>query len=457
MNNLYLNNFRGFTNTYLPFKKVNFFVGENSTGKTSILSLVDLLSDFNFWFYQIFSTKNTQFVSFEEIVSKDSENRKYFQIGLSSDDFLTQTKVTDHFYNEDYKAVLMTFRNDDGIPKIQKFNYVTNAFEIHCYINEDGNILYKANKTNLSKDIKLKPNIFIDKWVSESIYPDSDYNTIKEPKSIPFPFSGIANLRGIIEIELSKEYKEIKQLGGLQIPTLFPGIRWMGPIRAKPQRTYDSYNVDYSSEGSHIPYLLSSIVRNKNNSKSIKVMKLLLKFGKESGLFDSIEIKPFGDSKFSPFELDVVLNQKAVKLINVGYGVSQILPILTEILYSDNGSWFAIQQPEIHLHPKAQAFLGELIFTQSIDEDKRFIIETHSDHIIDRFRIASRNYRLSNNLKNDSTIKADSQVIFFERDSKGNKLYSISILPDGNYSKEQPESFRDFFLKEELNLLGFIE
>ncbi len=46
---LYIDNFRGFDDTYIPLKEVNFFVGENSTGKTSILSLINLLYDYSFW------------------------------------------------------------------------------------------------------------------------------------------------------------------------------------------------------------------------------------------------------------------------------------------------------------------------------------------------------------------------------------------------------------------------
>ena len=69
MKYLFVDNFRGFTKTLLPIRDVNFFVGENSTGKTSILGLIKLLDTTQFWFNQRFNTDEVRLGNYKDIVS----------------------------------------------------------------------------------------------------------------------------------------------------------------------------------------------------------------------------------------------------------------------------------------------------------------------------------------------------------------------------------------------------
>ena len=123
-----------------------------------------------------------------------------------------------------------------------------------------------------------------------------------------------------------------------------------------------------------------------------------------------------------------------------------ILPLVVEILARGNHNWFAIQQPEIHLHPRSQAAFGEFIYKTYVTEQKKFIIETHSDFLIDRLRIR---FNLDNEIKKDIA-----QVVYFEKKEGNNVLSCIQINSDGTYSDEQPASFKEFFLKEQLSLLN---
>ncbi|MBC7486579.1 MAG: AAA family ATPase, partial [Cytophagaceae bacterium] len=77
---LYLNNFRGFEQTYIPFKQVNFFVGENSSGKSSILSLLKLMSSPQFWNNDDFNISDIELGFFNELVSNTLIGKKSFQI-----------------------------------------------------------------------------------------------------------------------------------------------------------------------------------------------------------------------------------------------------------------------------------------------------------------------------------------------------------------------------------------
>ena len=139
-----------------------------------------------------------------------------------------------------------------------------------------------------------------------------------------------------------------------------------------------------------------------------------------------------------------------MRITNVGYGVSQSLPIVTEIFRRKKGTGFLIQQPEVHLHPKAQAQVGELIFKEAIESNKVFFIETHSDYIIDRIRMLLRKSKKKN-------LNGKVNLLFFERNDEGNKVTKIPIDDNGNLDSNQPDSYREFFLKEQLDLLGYSE
>ena len=224
---------------------------------------------------------------------------------------------------------------------------------------------------------------------------------------------------------------------------------WIAPIRTKPQSLYQSTDKQYSAEGEHIPTILRDIFDEKESMTSKRIIKLLDSFGKASGLFDTISISKLQkNKKNSPFEINFSLQGKTLKISNIGYGVSQILPILTEISRRPKDSIFLIQQPEVHLHPRSQAFFAEFLFKQFKEENKSFFIETHSDFVIDRFRLQLRK------LKNNG-IHKKVHFLFFESNNKGNIVSTIEIDKKGEYGEKQPENFRNFFLKEELNLLGF--
>jgi predicted ATPase len=273
------------------------------------------------------------------------------------------------------------------------------------------------------------------KWLSQTDI-KKDFKELKEKS--PFGKGSLAFIPNLLDSNARK----IKGKSGLLFPQIFERFAWLAPTRSKPRRTYDEFKRDFSSEGEHTPYLVKTLLGYRKLGKRFK--NFLRQFGKESDLFDSVLIKSFGEQATSPFALNILLQGKTLNIKNVGYGVSQSLPVIVELFARSPNNWFAIQQPEIHLHPKAQAALGDIIFSLATKEKKKFLIETHSDYIIDRFRL---NYR-----KQEPKVR--SQVLFFERTKNQNRVHSIEIGKHGEYSEKQPKGFREFFIKEELKLLG---
>ena len=131
----------------------------------------------------------------------------------------------------------------------------------------------------------------------------------------------------------------------------------------------------------------------------------LVEFGLQSGLFSEIKIKSHGKQINDPFQLQVKVRKgPQSNIMDVGYGITQILPILVEIIHS-GPTTFLLQQPEVHLHPRGQAEFSTFL-AKSVNKKKHsFLIETHSDYIIDRVRISVR----------DKTYKARRCIHFIFR------------------------------------------
>lgn len=172
-------------------------------------------------------------------------------------------------------------------------------------------------------------------------------------------------------------------IGCTQIENFFMSsrINYIGPLRAYPQRYYfldgsDEYSIK-SGEG------LANILKNYENVRT-QVNKWLNKFGL------SVKVNEFKDIIHN---IKVYQNNLLLDLTDVGFGISQVLPILVQGFLSQSNSTTIIEQPEIHLHPKMQAELADLfidIVSASKDNKerikKRLIIETHSEYFLKRLR-----------------------------------------------------------------------
>ena len=167
-------------------------------------------------------------------------------------------------------------------------------------------------------------------------------------------------------------------------------------------------------------------------------------------MFDEISIRSFGKKDSEPFQVQVRKYAHTLKgpmrnLIDVGYGVSQAIPVLTELLRKDCSPILLLQQPEVHLHPSAQAALGSL-FCNIAGPERQLVVETHSDHLLDRVRMEIRDG--TGALRPD-----DVSVLFFERGELDVQIHSLRIDKDGNVL-DAPETYRSFFLEETTRSLG---
>jgi AAA ATPase domain len=413
---------------------VSFMVGENSTGKTSLLKMLKMMStpELLMGVSAFGRPGEVLFGHFNEMVSIHAEDRSYFRFG--SIDELSDGPRPRNIPLA--RAMLITYKEKDGMPKVSRFTFSQAQAEVSLKFEGD-KVLVKVTEQEQNATVESL-RISLQRWNIEHSRELLGWQELQLPKGFP---------PGPIPIYMALHYASASSN---KLGPLFYGednqFVFIAPIRTQPRRTYDEPNTPFSSEGDHIPYVIRRLSTSADSDKFTAFMKHV---GKSSGLFETVGFRRHGNSSDAPFEVDAILDGKAVNLSWMGYGVSQSLPILVELFDRKGDCTFAIQQPEVHLHPRAQAALGDLFFDVASRGRTTLIIETHSDFMIDRFRL---NYRKNYGKKKKPNLP-NSQVLFFERRSSQNTVTPLLIGDDGNLPPDQPRGYRDFFVKEETSLL----
>ena len=121
-----------------------------------------------------------------------------------------------------------------------------------------------------------------------------------------------------------------------------------------------------------------------------------------------------------------------VALADVGFGLSQILPFIVQMLAS-TGKIISIEQPEVHIHPKLQADLGDLIAEAiKLPYEHQLLIETHSEHLILRLQKLVRLGKLTPD---------DVSILFVTRESNGSKATRFLLDEQGDFVEDWPGGF----------------
>lgn len=207
----------------------------------------------------------------------------------------------------------------------------------------------------------------------------------------------------------------------------FEQLYYLGPLRERPRRLYlvggeSRRDVGLSGEFAADVLWLRSQAKKKQRSLLQKVNEWI----KYLGVGSSVRLRL--TEAFQLLIIDPATNV-AVNLADVGFGVSQLLPVIIQAYLIPPGSSLILEQPEIHLHPDAQAKLADMFIDAA--RDKNFIIETHSEHLLSRIR-----RRVA-----EGKLQADDVAIYyFTKDSEGTNIKRLSLGSDGEIA-EWPQGF----------------
>ncbi len=134
------------------------------------------------------------------------------------------------------------------------------------------------------------------------------------------------------------------------------------------------------------------------------------------------------------------------KPVNVGFGISYVLPVVVSLLTTDNDKVIIIENPESHIHPRGQSELGKLIALSAASGAQLFV-ETHSDHIINGIRVAVKQGLIDKNAVNISYFTK-----ITKRDEQYTEITDIRVDEQGELS-EYPKDFMDEWNNQLLKLI----
>ena len=340
-------NFKSWQDTgKLQFAPLTGLFGANSSGKTSILQVLLMLkqtveqpSDWNEPLYFGDEESLVNLGSFDDIIHGHEHDLSL--------DIIVSWKLSKK----------LTIQNISGVDTL--------SFVFHMFSSMSEGPIYK-----------LGENFF-------STHPAGgrEYNI-----STPYGEDGAQSLFRCYGIRgASSSTQEI--FSGLEgaFENLFSRILYLGPLREYPRRYYPwegDHPIGIGQYGERTTAALLS-----GRIRRLPIDEQIPKWLQKLELIDSYDVQPVSDTG-GDYELLVKQHKGGpdVPLTDVGFGVSQVLPVLILCYYAPKGSILILEQPEAHLHPKVQSELADVLIDVVKNRKVQIILESHSAHLLHRLQ-----------------------------------------------------------------------
>ena len=338
------------------------FFGANSSGKSSLLQMLLLLKQTIGSEEVLFFGDENSLVnlgSFNEVIHRHNRNaqlelefggklREPCPIDFSLEDKFPDETTVDYFT---FNTVL---RAGNGEPILQSFRYASHSslweMEWEAYRYREGNQF--LNGENLG------------------------YAHVETCYGLPW-------WRGMSRTEWNRKF--LRQFSSV-FETFFADVYYLASTRAEPRRQTrweGGHPVDIGQRGHDvISALLSARVKQLGqNEKRISAWLQEMKLAHAFSL-----VSRGGDGKNYEIRIRKNAESPAVTLVDMGYGLSQFLPVLVLCYHVPEGSTLILEQPGIHLHPMVQSQLADLLIEVVTERNLQVIVESHSEHLLVRLQ-----------------------------------------------------------------------
>ena len=225
-----------------------------------------------------------------------------------------------------------------------------------------------------------------------------------------------------------------------EIRELLDSVVYLGPLRSAPQRFYDRTSASSTpGDGQHVAMYLF------DNSAVLESVNEWMQNLEIPYALDAVPVKTSGPANLVGDLIALALTDQrsgvSVTPADVGFGISQALPVIVETL-SQRESVICVEQPETHLHPRLQARLADLFIesTQEGGRGNQMIVETHSEHLM---------LRVQRRIREGSLDPAQVSVVYVDQDADGHTTVNrLRIDGEGDFLDEWPNGFFDERLDE---------
>ncbi len=394
---LQLGNFKSWREVNAPLAPITGFFGTNSSGKTSLLQALLLMK------------QTTESADQQQVLEFGNEKTLVNLSGFSEIIFQKQIKE---------QLSLGLIFNSDALRVQMRIGFLSFISLKNEKLSLDS-LSYKIGVSNFDsmiQEYKSRSQNNTPPMHSQKFYHHfSDQKKVREDDDL------------IDQFELSFE-------------KAFSKIHYLGPLRDFPKRFYTwsgaaPSNVGKQGENAIAALLAARVGGNKIIGKPLEeYIALQLK---QLGLIDSFRLEELREGT-NIFRVLVKKTPESpeVSLTDVGFGVSQVLPVLVLCYYVPEGSTVILEQPELHLHPSVQSGLADVFIDAYKKRKVQIIIESHSEHLL---------RRLQRRIAEEKIGTTDVNLYFCSLEHGESKLEALQLDEYGNIHNYPKDFFGDRF------------
>jgi hypothetical protein len=431
---LEVRNFRAFERQRIKFAPITLLFGPNNCGKSALLSGLTVLAQTcrspDPGVPLLLSGAHEDLGTYGDLVFKNHRRRK---VSLQVETTLDPSPATLDEPVPPEKGGLRAGVNVEFRYRIQRREIVIERLVIELPV---GTKLFSARYSEDSEGL-------IPEYLGRELEPASRSSSARNiwwTHFLPQPVTW----RTVQRTQTTPEahIKALKQLSMVsrEIMTLLRGLEFIGPFRVPPSRTYlfsgeSPATVGRSGERA-VDILAADSAR--RGRRRMEVLESVSKWLRRFGVAEKLRVKTLTDRHFE-IQAQHPMTGEYENLADVGYGCSQVLPILVAGCSAPDRHLLPrpvliVQQPEIHLHPRAQAELGDFFLELAL-KGTQCIVETHSEHLL--LRIQSHVASPSVNLQPEDVAVYS---VFARSDGKKEARH-LRLNNEGIFIDDWPEGF----------------
>jgi predicted ATPase len=388
---LRIQNFKGWRDTGLiRMAPITLFFGTNSSGKSSLGQFMMMLRqtvdspDRKAVFYPGGKNSAVQLGSYREMVyQRDPVNKISFEYTW---DLIDPMDIEEPIWGSEFLGKQLAFKAQVGMRDKEQPSVMLDFFEYSLCENDKTEFSIKMSHKEGTKDEYL---------VKSEKYRLKRSTGRAWTLKAPVRFYGFPE-----EVVAYYQNADFVQELNLRHEKLFRSIQYLEPLRNRSERLYSWGGIEPESVGYFGEHTIAAILAARNRMISLGLHKrakafqeLIAEKLKEMELIDNFKVNPISKQR-QEYEVKVCTKGSRiwVDLPDVGFGVSQVLPVLVECFYAAPASIIIMEQPEIHLHPSAQAALADVMIDvinsreTGKDRNIQLVIETHSEHFLRRLQ-----------------------------------------------------------------------
>lgn len=427
LTHLKLSNFKAFESVQIDFKPLTIILGPNNSGKSSLLAAPRLLSQ------TVQSYDNTvplllngimgDFGTFRDIVYTNHRAKR-----ISIELGITSRRVALRRADPSYVpySVRLIFKYRSGRREIVLAEVETKRISVpilaaafsddserHLLTRVATTVVPAPMKSSLSRDLRIQnflPRVNV--HTSQETSDKSDDSFWGNPSRMT------ARMRS--------------NTAATAFVNVLGSIEYLGAMRVAPARTYLYSGERRTRVGAAGEYTTNILALDaaRGGVKSRELLHRVSKWMLSAKMASALEIASISDRHFE-LRIKHHVTNESQNYADVGFGHSQVLPVLVGGFNLDPHSIFIVEQPEIHLHPRAQAELGDF-FQQLYSKQIQCIVETHSEHLV---------LRLQQHVA-CGRIKSSDINVYYVYPTEGRKrVVQLKLDDDGRFVDEWPEGF----------------